>query len=403
MKSFSRNPRIALVVPEISIHGGIPNIALFLYRILTESGRYIPEVISVATSAYDDCSVRLLSPVSWFRGVRVKHAEWNEQPYRHVGAFLTEIEFQRYRKRRILSRILEDYDLVQIVAGAPAWALVAYDVQRPVCLFTATTVQQERGGLIRQASGWRKLWLQIMTGINARMEQRALSYVSCVFAESNYTRRALTSSVTQQRLLLGVPGVDTSVFYPVSYRPDSYILSVARFADSRKNVRLLFDAYHRLRQAMPQAPRLVLVGETSPTTKDWTYANSLGLSEFIDVHQGVSQKKLRIFFQNASLFVLTSNEEGLGIVILEAMACGIPVISTDCGGPATAIVEGETGCLTPVGDAAAMAAKMQELLAQPALRKSMGEVGKRVVDERFSLEAAGRIYLDKYDELLATS
>ena len=61
------------------------------------------------------------------------------------------------------------------------------------------------------------------------------------------------------------------------------------------------------------------------------------------------------------MFLLSSNEEGLGLVIGEAMAAGLPVVSTRCGGPETFVVEGVTGYLTPVGDAQAMALKIAEL------------------------------------------
>jgi glycosyltransferase involved in cell wall biosynthesis len=88
------------------------------------------------------------------------------------------------------------------------------------------------------------------------------------------------------------------------------------------------------------------------------------------------------------------------MVILEAMASGLPVISTDCGGPATAIVSGETGLLTPVGDAHALAEAMQTLWEQPDLRRRMGQAGRQRVEEHFSTEKAGRVYLDTYARLL---
>jgi hypothetical protein len=96
--------------------------------------------------------------------------------------------------------------------------------------------------------------------------------------------------------------------------------------------------------------------------------------------------------------VLSSNEEGLAIVILEAMASGLAVVSTDCGGPATAVTEGETGFLTPVGDVESFSAAMQKLISDPVLCQRMGQAGRRVALERFSLAAAGKVFLDKYDE-----
>jgi glycosyltransferase involved in cell wall biosynthesis len=105
-------------------------------------------------------------------------------------------------------------------------------------------------------------------------------------------------------------------------------------------------------------------------------------------------------YRQASVFVLPSNEEGLGIVILEAMASGLPVVSTRCGGPDTCVVEGETGYLIPVGDAEALAHRMQVLLEDRALGQWMGKAGRMLVEARFSIEAAGKAFLEVYDRLL---
>jgi len=88
------------------------------------------------------------------------------------------------------------------------------------------------------------------------------------------------------------------------------------------------------------------------------------------------------------------------MVILEAMASGLPIISTDCGGPATAVIPGENGLLTPVGNAQALAEAMQTLWEQPELRRRMGQAARQRVEERFSIEKAGQVYLDAYARLL---
>jgi glycosyltransferase involved in cell wall biosynthesis len=366
-----------------------------------ESGRYAPDVISLAISSRDAASLRLLSPASWRRGVQVTSDTHQGVPYRHVGALLTEFEFQRYQPRPALTALLNQYDLVQVVAGTPAPALVTRAVHKPICLFIATMIQQERIAVLQRQKGWRWYWLRIMTEINAQIERIALQQIDYVFAESEYTRTLLSTFLPQDRVLLGIPGIDTLIFQPDAYQTDGYILAVGRFSDHRKNVRLLFDAYHRLRQNSTAGPRLVLAG-AKPLPQDWMYAESLGITPWIDMHADVSVAELADLYRGASLFVLSSDEEGLGIVILEAMASGLPVISTRCGGPETAVIEEETGCLTPVGDAPAMADAMRRLLADPALRQQMGQRGRQIAEERFSIAAAGKVFLDQYDALLAS-
>jgi glycosyltransferase involved in cell wall biosynthesis len=373
--------------------------ARFLYRIIQESGRYEPHLLSLALSSRDPNSVRLLAPPSWPRGVRRTNGTAHDIPYQHIGAFLTEFEFQRYQPRRLLTNLLHQYDLIQVVAGAPALALVARDAARPVCLFTATTIQKERVSVLKRQPGWKRLWLSAMTRITVRIERAALEQVACVFAESDYTRQSIQALRPTTHMVLGVPGVDTTLFAPQTYCPNGPILSVGRFSDHRKNVRLLFAAYARLRQQYPDAPRLMLVG-AHPSKSDWDYAISLGVHEHIERHGSVPHSELSPFYQAASLFVLSSDEEGLGIVILEAMASGLPVVCTRCGGPETAVIEGETGYLTPVGDADALADAMQQLLQNPSTRQQMGQRGRQVAEERFSLAAAGKVFLDRYDALV---
>lgn len=392
--------RVALVTHTMG--GGVWSVVRFLQDVLSRSERYQPEVIVLATSAHDMTSVRLLAPCSWLKGIQVVPIQADGGPIRQVGAFLTEFEFQRYQPRPALTNLLLEYDLIQVVAGTPAWGAVTRPLSLPVCLFAATTAQLERVAVIQRARGLRKVWTQRMTQITTRIERQTLPRMTHVFAESDYTQEHLNGHLEPARLELGPPGVDSQFFRPGSpYAVAGHILSVGRFTDPRKNVRLLIDAYIRLRKVMPDAPRLVLAGRTGITVEDMAYARAFGVAGQISVLTDISRSELCALYQNAALFALSSDEEGLGIVILEAMACGLPVISTDCGGPATAIQPEITGLLTPVGDVAALVEALHALLLDPDRRQKMGQAARVRIENRFSLEAAGRVYLETYDRLLS--
>jgi len=397
------NRRIALVTHELT--GGVGTMTYFLYKAIREMSSYDVDLIMLPTSSRDKASVRIIAPSTWFCPPQIVAAEWKGIPYSCVGSVLAEIEFQRYRPRNVLTQLLCRYDLIQIVAGSPAFGAVARSVPVPKCLFAATLLREEQRTLLRETGGWLKTWRTAMAWVGARWENKALQLMDCVFAESEYTRRLFIKSVSPDKLLLGVPGVDTKFFSPNIADKDGndYILSVGRFSDRRKNVRLLFEAYHKLSTMLPAVPKLVLAGSTPPLEIDWDYAVSLGIKSRVECLVDVSQEKLRCLYSNASLFVLSSDEEGLGFVILEAMASGLPVISTDCGGPSTAVIPGETGILTPIGDARAMAEAMYKLTINPSLRRKMGAAARSRVERLFSLEAAGKTYINEYDRLLATS
>lgn len=392
--------RVALVVPGLQYGGGVPTVALFLYRLLESTRRYEPALVSLSTASDDALSVLLLDPSSWRRSARTRSGTWRELPVTYVGAFLAEFEFQRFRSRRVLTELLESFDLVQVVSGTPAMGMAVAEVQKPSCLFAATTIRRERVSLLADTPGPRGLWLKLMTAINAWSEPRALQCVDHVFALSEYTRSHLSTMVPGSKLSLGGPGLDTALFHaPEPSSGTGCILSVGRFGDPRKNVRLLLEAYCKLLESLPDAPRLLLVGE-HPRPGDWAEAVKWGIADHIDVQVNVKPEVLPSLYRQASLFVLPSNEEGLGIVILEAMASGLPVVSTRCGGPETCIVEGETGYLTPVGDSEALARRMQMLLEDAVLRQRLGKAGREIAETHFSIQAAGEPFLEVYDRLL---
>jgi glycosyltransferase involved in cell wall biosynthesis len=379
----------------------VPAVASFLHNSLQQSDRYRSDLISMAVSSVDSASVRLVSPRSWWRGPHVACGNWQGIPFRHAGAHAVEFEIARYMPRRQLTSLLEGYDLIQVVAGTPTFGFPVISVNKPKCLSVATTIHNDRESALAQASGVRKIWHFGMTAINVILERRVLCRMDHVFAQSVYTQRLLKNLVPEGRLSMGVPGIDTSVFRPGRPAADPYLLSVARFSDPRKNVAMLFRAYASLRQRMPDAPRLFLAGCDGPTEKDWELARQLDIAAWIEFRKSPSIEELAKLYREALLFVLSSNEEGFGLVLIEAMASGIPVLCTRCGGPESIVEEGSTGYLTPVADANAMAARLTELLLDPDRRARMSVQARRVAEKQFSLEATSGAYVAVYDRLLA--
>ena len=101
--------------------------------------------------------------------------------------------------------------------------------------------------------------------------------------------------------------------------------------------------------------------------------------------------------------VLSSSSEGFSNSILEYMAAARPVVSTDAGGAREAIVHGETGYLTPVGDHERIAEHIISLLSQPEQSRLMGERGRRVVNEKFSTQKQLQTVENLYNELLGSA
>lgn len=142
------------------------------------------------------------------------------------------------------------------------------------------------------------------------------------------------------------------------------VLSVGRLVKP-KDFGTLISAFALFRRT--QAARLLVLGEEperGERARLLALARHLGVAE--DVHLPGHVSNPYPFYRRAALFVLSSYREGLGNVLIEALACGCPVVSTDCPyGPAEILENGRYGRLVPVGDAAAMAEAMAATLAAP--------------------------------------
>ncbi len=101
-----------------------------------------------------------------------------------------------------------------------------------------------------------------------------------------------------------------------------------------------------------------------------------------------------------NIVILPSYREGLPKALIEAAACARAVITTDTPGCRDAIIPGETGLLVPPQDSAALATAIQQLLDQPDRRKTMGEAGRRLAEEKFSLDKVIERHVDLYSNLL---
>src|SRR5439155_18660509 len=257
----------------------------------------------------------------------------------------------------------------------------------------------DRASRIQKARTLRRWWLWAMTPLAEQYERGALRIASEVFALSNYTLASVRAVLGNGSGILAACGVDTNSFDPAPTQPKKFILCVGRLDDPRKNIALLVEAYARLRRNVPNAPELWLVGP-QPPPEAMRLIQKHGLTETVRLQGPRKPAELPQLYQSALCFVLSSDEEGLGIVLLEAMACGVPVVSTACGGPESVIEHGRNGWLTPPGDAEALAQALGQLVADPALRERMGRQGRKTCVERFSLTAASGVFLEKYEETL---
>jgi glycosyltransferase involved in cell wall biosynthesis len=166
------------------------------------------------------------------------------------------------------------------------------------------------------------------------------------------------------------------------------ILGVGRLTH-QKDFATLIRAFAIVRKELEC--RLVILGEGEERPKLEALAKELGIGEDVDLPGFVDNPYK--YMARASLFVLSSRYEGLPNVLIEALACGTPVVSTDCpSGPREILMNGKGGLLVPVGNAEKMATAILKLLRDKSFAQSLLQFAREHLD-RFKPETCYKAYL----------
>jgi glycosyltransferase involved in cell wall biosynthesis len=155
------------------------------------------------------------------------------------------------------------------------------------------------------------------------------------------------------------------------------ILCVARMYP-RKRIGDLLEAAALLRARIPGA-RIRIVGKGPQWEQVARLHAALELGETVTLLGDVSRERLAEEYVSANLFCLPSVQESLGIVFLEAMAAGLPVVGCRAAAIPEVVEDGVTGLLAPPRDPAGLAAALETLVADPGRARAMGEAGRRAV------------------------
>ncbi len=222
----------------------------------------------------------------------------------------------------------------------------------------------------------------------------------------------ISTEIDDELAAIGVParkrvfipnGVDTERFMPVSVAEKARIRAERSLPDGRlaifsgrlepeKRVDLLLELWPRLRRVLPDAQLLVLgTGSSESQLRQQPV-------EAVHFYGGVED--VAPYLHAADLFVLPSLTEGLSNSMLEAMACGLPVVATHVGGAADVITDRETGWLVPPNDPDALFEALVSLLGEPGRSQALGERARRSVLERYSLLSVAKSLRELYDRLL---
>jgi glycosyltransferase involved in cell wall biosynthesis len=371
-------------------HGGVPALARATRDFLASSG-HEPSLVFRAT---DDVPVSRLGALRHFLSTPPVRREMRDGTrIAAVAAYPLSPRFQYHLPR--LARAEAKAPILAAVSGSAHAALPLALARRPYVLWVATLYGDE----VRARADVGDVWAKGLLASRdwpalERQERLCLERASAVLALSPHThdRIAAFCPGARDRLRTVLYPVDTDRFRPVerAAKPPGLLLT-ARIRDPRKNPGLLLHAFARLRASHPDL-RLVIAGD-EPPDEIRDLAARLGVAGGVSFRGWVEPDALVALYRDATVFTFPSRQEGLGISVAEAMACGLPVVATRCGGPESLVVDGVTGRLVPNGDESAFAGAIDGLLRDPARRIAMGVAGRAEAERRFSrprVEAALR-------------
>jgi len=179
----------------------------------------------------------------------------------------------------------------------------------------------------------------------------------------------LEAGVPRRKMRLATYGVDLGMFHACTARqPDDFNVVFVGGLSVRKGIRYLLDAFQQLQC---KNKRLTLVGTVLPEME--ATINALRHNPRIKVRGHVPQEKLKEILSASHALVLPSVEDGLGLVQVQALACGCPVIATQNTGAQDVFTDGKEGFIVPIRDAAAIAERLQRLADDPELSITMSQ------------------------------
>jgi glycosyltransferase involved in cell wall biosynthesis len=234
---------------------------------------------------------------------------------------------------------------------------------------------------------------------------------------------AVSRHIADQAVQLGVAsdrvevirsGVDVARFRPRDRAAARRRLDIAESTrlvlfvgnlEPRKQVDVLIQAMAEVRRGIPSAELVIVGSGESAGVLDQTeallrLARNLDLLAAVHFPGRVEDERLLDFYAAADVFALPSSSEAQGIVALEAMACGLPVVATAVGGLLETIDAGRTGHLVPSGDIAALAVCVLELLENEPHRQAVAAAARQAVEQEFSWAQAVAATIEVYRAVL---
>lgn len=237
---------------------------------------------------------------------------------------------------------------------------------------------------------------KIITPIIKRIWKKAKYIVTKCKTETDM----ICSIVDNLPLITVFNGINTDKFTPTTVNNNSYNLKVICTARliKRKGQDTLIKAIARLKHEKNIEITCDLVGDGDERKNYIDMVNGLGVGDLINFKSSIPREAIVEAYNLADIFVLPSHNEGMSNAVLEAMACGLPLLVTDVGGTLELITEGENGFIFEKSNDEELAFILEKLYKNKDLRVKMGEKSRKKATN-FSWSTIGKQYISLFDKM----
>jgi len=403
--------RIALLGYRSQPHGGGQGVYLrYLSKALVEAGHSV-DVISGPPYPHLDPRVRLIELPSLdlfengLLSLRPRHLrsmtnilEWSSKL---TGGFAEPYTFGR-RAVKFLKAHGREYDLIHDNQSLSYGMLQIQDMGLPLVTTVHHPITSDlRIALNAARNAWERLLIRRWHSF-LYMQKKVVRQLHNIVTVSDCSRQDIARDFGLQPAGISLVhnGIDTEVFRPMPgiARNPMRLMATCSADAPLKGLRYLLRAYASLLAEFPEL-ELLVVSKPQPGGKTEKLLARLGIADRVQFVSGISTQQMVDYYAQAAIAVVPSVYEGFGLPAGEAMACGVPVVSTDGG--ALPEVVGDAGLIVATKDTEALAGAIGRLLRDPQQREALGLRGQQRIDQSFCWDVCAGQMTDYYRKVIA--
>ncbi|MDX1735925.1 MAG: glycosyltransferase family 4 protein, partial [Halioglobus sp.] len=318
-----------------------------------------------------------------------------------TGGFAEPYSFGR-RAAKFLRKHGDQYDLIHDNQSLSYGMLDIQDMGLPLVSTIHHPITSDLRIALAAARNWRERLLIKRWHSFVYMQKKVVKRLRNIVTVSDCSRQDIARDFGLQPSSITVVhnGICTDEFRPMPdvTRRTNRLMTICSADAPLKGLRYLLRAYARLLEKYPDL-ELLCISKPNPGGATEKLVRELGIENRVQFVNGISTQEMVRYYAEATISVCPSVYEGFGLPAGEAMACGVPVISSDGG--ALPEVVGDAGVLFPAKDVDALVAAIDELLQDPARRDELGARAKQRIEEHFSWRVCAQQMTDYYRQVLA--